>query len=43
MLGDSAVLTPLAGPGFLVTAVAADARLLRRTLDDVLHTHLATR
>ncbi|MDX2916563.1 urease accessory protein UreD, partial [Streptomyces sp. NE06-03C] len=26
-------LTPLAGPAVLVTAVAADARLLRRTLD----------
>ncbi|MFF4183164.1 urease accessory protein UreD [Streptomyces sp. NPDC001691] len=43
VLGELAVLTPLAGPGLLVTAVAEDARLLRRTLDDVLRTHLATR
>jgi urease accessory protein len=36
LLGETAVLTPLAGPGVLVTAVAADALLLRRVLDDVL-------
>lgn len=36
LLGDSAVLTPLAGPGALVTALAPDARALRRVLDDVL-------
>ncbi|MFJ8309854.1 MULTISPECIES: urease accessory protein UreD [unclassified Streptomyces] len=36
MLGEHAVLTPLAGPAFLVTALAPDARLLRRTLDEVL-------
>lgn len=35
MLGESAVLTPLAGPAFLVTALAPDARLLRRVLDEV--------
>ncbi|MFJ4923058.1 urease accessory protein UreD [Streptomyces sp. NPDC088725] len=35
-LGENAVLTPLAGPGVLVTAVAHDARELRRTLDEVL-------
>ncbi|GAA0582775.1 urease accessory protein UreD [Streptomyces crystallinus] len=33
MLSESAVLTPLAGPAFLVTALAPDARLLRRVLD----------
>ncbi|WP_406379647.1 urease accessory protein UreD [Streptomyces sp. NBC_01618] len=42
LLGPTAVLTPLAGPGVLVTAVAPDARLLRRALNealnDVLHT-----
>ncbi len=43
MLGDHAVLTPLAGPALLVTAVAPDARLLRHTLDDALRSHLATR
>ncbi|MEU3501935.1 hypothetical protein ABZ726_14590, partial [Streptomyces hundungensis] len=43
MLGESAVLTPLAGPGLLVTALAPDARLLRGTLDEVLRTHLPTR
>jgi urease accessory protein len=36
LLGERAVLTPLAGPGFLVTAVAPDARELRRVLDGVL-------
>ncbi|MFF3975238.1 urease accessory protein UreD [Streptomyces sp. NPDC055808] len=43
LLGDHAVLTPLAGPALLVTAVAPDARLLRHTLDDALRSHLATR
>ncbi|KIF66397.1 urease accessory protein ureD [Streptomyces sp. AcH 505] len=37
LLGDTAVLTPLAGPGALVTAVAPDARLLRRVLDEALY------
>ncbi|MDT0345508.1 urease accessory protein UreD [Streptomyces litchfieldiae] len=32
-LGDTAVLTPLAGPAALVTAVAPDALALRRLLD----------
>ncbi|MFF3324888.1 urease accessory protein UreD [Streptomyces sp. NPDC002889] len=36
LLGTSAVLTPLAGPGVLVTAVAADARALRALLDEAL-------
>lgn len=36
MLGEHAVLTPLAGPALLVTALAPDARLLRRTLDEAL-------
>ncbi|MFG2176530.1 urease accessory protein UreD [Streptomyces niveus] len=36
LLGDTAVLTPLAGPGALVTALAPDARALRRVLDDAL-------
>ncbi|MFD3523976.1 urease accessory protein UreD [Streptomyces sp. NPDC058653] len=36
LLGDTAVLTPLAGPGALVTALAPDARALRRVLDEVL-------
>ncbi|MBK5990468.1 urease accessory protein UreD, partial [Streptomyces sp. MBT58] len=30
-------LTPLAGPAVLVTAVAADARLLRAVLDEAVH------
>jgi hypothetical protein len=34
-LGPTAVRTALAGPGFLVTAVAADAATLRRYLDPV--------
>ncbi|MDJ0462419.1 urease accessory protein UreD [Streptomyces sp. H27-C3] len=34
LLGDGAALTPLAGPAVLVTAVAADALLLRRVLDE---------
>ncbi|WJV51576.1 urease accessory protein UreD [Streptomyces flavofungini] len=38
-LGESAALTPLAGPGALVTALAPDALQLRRTLDEAL-THL---
>ncbi|MEK8142213.1 urease accessory protein UreD [Streptomyces sp. M10(2022)] len=36
LLGPTAVLTPLAGPAVLVTAVAADARLLRGLLDEAL-------
>ncbi|MFI8849545.1 urease accessory protein UreD [Streptomyces sp. 891-h] len=36
VLGDSAVVTPLAGPGVLVTAVAPDALRLRRVLDSAL-------
>ncbi|MGW1883875.1 urease accessory protein UreD [Streptomyces sp. NPDC001970] len=32
-LGDTAVLTPLAGPAVLITAVAPDALALRRLLD----------
>ncbi|WP_267243304.1 urease accessory protein UreD [Streptomyces sp. PR69] len=36
LLGESAVLAPLAGPGLLVTAAAPDARELRRVLDEVL-------
>ncbi|RPK67895.1 Urease accessory protein UreD [Streptomyces sp. ADI96-02] len=40
-IGPTAALTPLAGPAVLVTAVAADARLLRRTLDDALDELLA--
>jgi urease accessory protein len=36
VLGEYAALTPLAGPGALVTAVAADALQLRRTLDEAL-------
>jgi urease accessory protein len=40
LLGDTAVLTPLAGPAVLVTAVAPDARELRRVLDEVLDAEL---
>ncbi|MET7711035.1 urease accessory protein UreD [Streptomyces sp. NPDC005407] len=40
LLGETAVLTPLAGPAFLVTAVAPDARELRRVLDQVLQAQL---
>ncbi|WP_329390830.1 urease accessory protein UreD [Streptomyces sp. NBC_01716] len=36
LLGDTAVLTPLAGPGALVTALAPDARVLRQVLDEAL-------
>ncbi|MET9348002.1 urease accessory protein UreD [Streptomyces termitum] len=36
LLGDHAVVTPLAGPAALVTAVAPDALALRRTLDAAL-------
>lgn len=36
LLGEHAVLAPLAGPAALVTAVAPDALTLRRTLDDAL-------
>ncbi|WP_189324129.1 urease accessory protein UreD [Streptomyces flaveus] len=38
LLGEYAALTPLAGPGVLVTALAPDALQLRRTLDDALLT-----
>ncbi|MER6996024.1 urease accessory protein UreD [Streptomyces sp. NPDC000410] len=37
-LGDTAVLTPLAGPAVLVTAIARDALSLRRLFDEVLAT-----
>ncbi|MEV6400468.1 urease accessory protein UreD [Streptomyces sp. NPDC051907] len=40
LLGDGAVLAPLAGPAFLVTAVAEDARRLRSVLDEVLRAEL---
>ncbi|MGW4233024.1 urease accessory protein UreD [Streptomyces sp. NPDC004980] len=36
VLGPTAVLTPLAGPAVLVTALAPDARLLRGVLDEAL-------
>ncbi|MFG2334487.1 urease accessory protein UreD [Streptomyces sp. NPDC048604] len=36
LLGDGAVVAPLAGPAVLVSAVAADALSLRRTLDAAL-------
>ncbi|MEU0146170.1 urease accessory protein UreD [Streptomyces sp. NPDC006288] len=36
LLGPTASLAPLAGPAVLVTALAADARLLRGLLDDAL-------
>jgi urease accessory protein len=36
LLGEYAALTPLAGPGVLVTALAPDALRLRRTLDEAL-------
>ncbi|MER7838070.1 urease accessory protein UreD [Streptomyces sp. NPDC096040] len=36
MLGECAALTPLAGPAVLVSAVAGDALLLRRVLDEAL-------
>ncbi|MGY1434087.1 urease accessory protein UreD [Streptomyces reniochalinae] len=35
-LGETAAVTPLAGPGVLVTAVAQDALRLRRVLDEAL-------
>ncbi|MEV6167353.1 urease accessory protein UreD [Streptomyces sp. NPDC051954] len=38
VLGDTAALTPLAGPAVLVTAVAPDALRLRRVLDQALVT-----
>ncbi|GAA2936129.1 urease accessory protein UreD [Streptomyces enissocaesilis] len=38
LLGDNAVLTALAGPAVLVTAVATDALRLRRVLDGALQT-----
>ncbi|TXS28562.1 urease accessory protein UreD [Streptomyces sp. ms191] len=37
LLGEHAVLTPLAGPAALVTAIAPDALRLRRVLDEALH------
>jgi urease accessory protein len=36
LLGEYAALTPLAGPGVLVTALAPDGLRLRRTLDEAL-------
>ncbi|MFH9616634.1 urease accessory protein UreD [Streptomyces pratensis] len=36
LLGPTAALTPLPGPAVLVTALAADARLLRAVLDEAL-------
>ncbi len=36
VLGEGAAVMPLAGPAVLVTAVAADALLLRRVLDEAL-------
>ncbi|MEU1215371.1 urease accessory protein UreD [Streptomyces sp. NPDC005790] len=36
LLGPTAALTPLAGPAVLVTALCADARLLRAVLDEAL-------
>lgn len=36
VLGESAALTPLAGPAVLVSALAPDALLLRRVLDEAL-------
>ncbi|MFE4797089.1 urease accessory protein UreD [Streptomyces sp. NPDC056708] len=42
LLGSTAVLTPLVGPAVLVTAVAPDARLLRRVLGDALSDVLDT-
>ncbi|WP_206440176.1 urease accessory protein UreD [Streptomyces scabichelini] len=38
LLGEYAALTPLAGPGVLVTALAPDALRLRHTLDEALRT-----
>ncbi|MGW1103810.1 urease accessory protein UreD [Streptomyces sp. NPDC002540] len=37
LLGATAVLTPLAGPAVLVTALGPDARLLRATLDSAMN------
>ncbi|BAG23129.1 MULTISPECIES: urease accessory protein UreD [Streptomyces] len=42
LLGPTAALTPLAGPAVLVTAVAADARLLRGMLDEAMRELLDT-
>ncbi|MFD9607464.1 urease accessory protein UreD [Streptomyces sp. NBC_01224] len=42
LLGSTAVLTPLVGPAVLVTAVAPDARVLRRVLGDALSDVLDT-
>ncbi|OKK03323.1 urease accessory protein ureD [Streptomyces sp. CB03234] len=36
LIGDTAAITPLAGPAALVTAVAPDALCLRRVLDEAL-------
>jgi len=36
VLGDGAVVVPLAGPAVLVSAVAPDALKLRRVLDEAL-------
>ncbi|MEV0095449.1 urease accessory protein UreD [Streptomyces sp. NPDC050738] len=41
LLSETAVLTPLAGPAVLVTALAPDALGLRRLLDDVLRDEAA--
>lgn len=38
VLGESAAVVPLAGPAALVTAVAPDALVLRRVLDEALAT-----
>ncbi|MFD7472760.1 urease accessory protein UreD [Streptomyces sp. NPDC059837] len=38
LLGEYAALMPLAGPAALVSALAPDALLLRRVLDEALHT-----
>ncbi|MFE2935681.1 urease accessory protein UreD [Streptomyces sp. NPDC059278] len=43
MLGETAVLTPLAGPAVLVTALATDARRLRGVLDEALNELLDAR
>ncbi|MFG2116858.1 urease accessory protein UreD [Streptomyces sp. NPDC048718] len=42
LLGEHAVLAPLAGPAALVTAVAPDALALRRVLDEALRLLAAT-
>ncbi|MFI1393883.1 urease accessory protein UreD [Streptomyces sp. NPDC020681] len=40
LIGETAALTPLAGPAVLLTAVAPDARQLRLLLDEVLEAEL---